>query len=62
MIANTLLNSVLVIVTSMVLLWVLSLVKKNASIVDIFWGLGFVIVGWASAINADEVSTLGKVA
>ena len=62
MIANTLLNSVLVIVTSMVLLWVLSLVKKNASIVDIFWGLGFVIVGWASAINADELSTLGKVA
>ena len=62
MIANTLLNSVLVIVTIMVLLWVLSLVKKNASIVDIFWGLGFVIVGWASAINVDELSTLGKVA
>ncbi len=61
MIANTLLNSVLVIVVSMVLLWVLSLVKKNASIVDIFWGLGFVIVGWASAINADQVSALGKV-
>ena len=61
MIANTLLNSVLVIVVSMVLLWVLSLVKKNASIVDIFWGMGFVIVGWASAINVDQVSALGKV-
>jgi steroid 5-alpha reductase family enzyme len=61
MIANTLLNSVLVIVVSMVLLWVLSLLKKNASIVDIFWGMGFVIVGWASAINVDQVSALGKV-
>ena len=61
MITDTLLNSVLVIVVSMVLLWVLSLVKKNASIVDIFWGLGFVIVGWASAINADQVSIAGKV-
>jgi steroid 5-alpha reductase family enzyme len=61
MITDTLLNSVLVIVVSMVLLWVLSLVKKNASIVDIFWGLGFVIVGWASAINADRVSIAGRV-
>jgi len=61
MITDTLLNSVLVIVISMVLLWVLSLVKKNASIVDIFWGLGFVIVGWASAINANQVSIAGKV-
>ena len=61
MISNTLFNSVLVIIVSMVLLWLLSLVKKNASIVDIYWGLGFVVVGWASAINADEVSVLGKV-
>ena len=30
----------------MVLLWLLSLVFKNASIVDIFWGIGFVIVTW----------------
>ena len=30
MIANTLLNSVLVIIVSMVLLWVLSLVKKKS--------------------------------
>lgn len=61
MILDTLINSVVVIVVSMVLLWVLSLLKKNASIVDIFWGLGFVIVAWASAINADQVSVLGKV-
>ena len=27
--------------------WVVSLALKNASIVDIVWGLGFVIVAWA---------------
>jgi steroid 5-alpha reductase family enzyme len=61
MILDTLINSVVVIVISMFMLWVLSVLKKNASIVDIFWGLGFVIVGWASAINAEQVSVLGKV-
>jgi steroid 5-alpha reductase family enzyme len=27
-------------------LWIISLVLKNASIVDIFWGFGFVVSGW----------------
>jgi len=30
----------------MLLLWLLSLLLKNASIVDIFWGAGFVIANW----------------
>jgi steroid 5-alpha reductase family enzyme len=30
----------------MIALWLLSLVLKNSSIVDIFWGTGFVISGW----------------
>jgi steroid 5-alpha reductase family enzyme len=29
--------------------WVLSLVLRNASIVDIVWGLGFVVVAWVVA-------------
>jgi len=33
------------IVVMMVALWIVSLIKKDASIVDIFWGLGFVMVG-----------------
>ncbi|CAM8642033.1 COG3752 Steroid 5-alpha reductase family enzyme [Acidimicrobiia bacterium] len=33
--------------------WLLSLVLKNASIVDPVWSLGFVIVGWTSAIVGD---------
>ncbi len=31
-----------------VVLWVISLSLKDASIVDIFWGAGFVIVAWLS--------------
>lgn len=30
----------------MFLLWLVSLMLKNSSIVDIFWGLGFVLAGW----------------
>ena len=30
----------------MVLLWGLSLMLRDASIVDVFWGLGFVSVYW----------------
>jgi steroid 5-alpha reductase family enzyme len=35
-----------VILVLMILLWILSLVLKNSSIVDIFWGSGFLITGW----------------
>lgn len=35
-----------VILALMTLLWLISLLIKNASIVDIFWGTGFVITGW----------------
>ena len=31
----------------MVLLWLISLAVRDASIVDIFWGPGFVLVAWA---------------
>ena len=36
----------LVILALMVILWVISLLLKNSSIIDIFWGTGFVITGW----------------
>ena len=36
----------LVTLTAMTALWLLSLAIKDASIVDIFWGLGFVILVW----------------
>lgn len=33
------------------LVWVLSLAKKDAGIIDIFWGLGFVLVAWIGFFN-----------
>jgi steroid 5-alpha reductase family enzyme len=40
------LTGLAVIVGIMTLLWLLSLVLKNSSIVDPFWGIGFVIANW----------------
>jgi steroid 5-alpha reductase family enzyme len=37
--------------------WLLSLALKNASIVDIVWGLGFVITSWVLALTIDGDST-----
>lgn len=40
-------------ITTLVLmlsLWIVSLIKKDASIVDIFWGLGFVQIAFISAL------------
>jgi steroid 5-alpha reductase family enzyme len=41
----------------MVATWLLSLILKNASIVDIVWGLGFVITSWVLALTIDGDST-----
>ncbi len=38
----------LVILGLMTLLWLVSLALKNSSIVDIFWGTGFVITAWVA--------------
>ncbi len=32
----------------MITLWIVSLILRNSSIVDIFWGPGFVMVGWVA--------------
>ena len=45
------------IVIIMVATWLISLVIKNASIVDIVWGLGFAITSWALALAIDGDST-----
>ena len=41
-----------VLIALVFLLWLLSLALKNASIVDIFWGLGFVVVAWIYYFHA----------
>jgi len=40
-----------VLVVAMTGLWLVSLALKNASIVDIFWGIAFVIVAWFSWLS-----------
>lgn len=37
----------------MIAVWVLSVVLKNASIADTFWGLGFVLVAWITFAGGD---------
>ena len=41
--------------------WLLSLVLKNASIVDIFWGLGFVVIAWVANFASDGSSDVGLI-
>ena len=43
-----------VIMVMMGVLWLVSLRLKNSSIVDIFWGTGFVIAGWAYFLLTPE--------
>lgn len=45
--------SAVAIAALMVTTWIVSVVMKNASIVDIVWGLGFVVVAWVSRAVGD---------
>lgn len=51
---NVLVTSATVISVLMVLTWLISLVLRDASIVDLIWGLGFVLVAWASFLTAES--------
>lgn len=42
-----------VILIMMTLLWIISVIKKNVSIVDLFWGFGFVLVSVFYFLNSD---------
>jgi steroid 5-alpha reductase family enzyme len=45
---STYLTLGMIILGLMILLWLVSLALKNSSIVDIFWGTGFVIAAWVA--------------
>ncbi len=49
----TLLPTFTLILSLVFLLWLVSLALKDVSIVDIFWGLGFVIVAWFCYFKTD---------
>jgi steroid 5-alpha reductase family enzyme len=50
---GVMLASALAILIVMLTTWVVSVVIRNASIVDIVWGLGFVVVAWVARIVGD---------
>lgn len=46
-----------IVLVLMVALWVASLVKRDASIVDLFWGAGFVVIAWATFVQTADPGT-----
>lgn len=50
---SAMLTAAVAIAVLMLGTWLLSLVLRNASIVDIVWGLGFVVVAWVTRLTAD---------
>jgi steroid 5-alpha reductase family enzyme len=51
--STAMIASAVAIAIFMIAMWLLSLVLKNASIVDIGWGIGFVIVAWTVRAQVD---------
>lgn len=47
------LSTAAVIAAMMVAVWLLSLARRDASVVDIFWGMGFVLVAWTALVVGD---------
>lgn len=41
--------------------WMLSLARRDASVVDLFWGLGFVLIGWLTWWQSGDASVTGWV-
>jgi steroid 5-alpha reductase family enzyme len=50
---NAMLIAAITIAAVMVTTWIISLVIKNASIVDIVWGAGFAVTSWVLAATVD---------
>jgi steroid 5-alpha reductase family enzyme len=46
-------QALLIIVIMMTLLWLVSVILKNVSIVDLFWGFGFVVAGFFYFLKTD---------
>jgi steroid 5-alpha reductase family enzyme len=51
--ATAMLVAVATIAALMLVTWLVSLPLRNASIVDLIWGLGFVLVAWAVRLTVD---------
>lgn len=58
---QVLLATLLAVAVSMLLLWLVSLVLRDASIVDIYWGLGFVLIAWVAYAVMDSPTARGRI-
>jgi steroid 5-alpha reductase family enzyme len=50
------------VLASMTLVWLLSLARRDASIVDVFWGPGFVIAAWVYVVASATRTSRGVLA
>lgn len=57
--SEVLLTAAATLAASFVALWLVSLVIRDASIVDPFWGPAFVIVTWVAYVAADDPGSRG---
>ena len=57
--SGVLLAGAAALAASFVVLWLISLVVRDASIVDPFWGPSFVIVTWVAYVAADDPGARG---
>lgn len=46
--AQALVETSVAVLVAMLALWFVSLARRDASIADVFWGTGFVLVGWVA--------------
>ena len=54
------LHAALALAAILVALWLLSLVRRDASIIDVFWGPGFVVVAWTCALASERSLDAGQ--
>ncbi len=52
--STAMLSAALAIAALMLVTWVISVLISNASIVDIVWGFGFVVVAWVVRLTVDD--------
>ena len=53
---NAMVSAAVAILILMTITWAISVIIKNASIVDIVWGFGFVVVAWVVRLRVDGLS------
>lgn len=53
-------SSLLLVIATMTGLWLLSLARRDASIVDPFWGTGFIVVAWFTLASIPAEKALAR--